>query len=87
MVSIRVQLLKSCCYDNNSIVMADLCQEYLLLFAVLSTFANTHTQMGKPQCKHGLLYLSMSGLFTKFAVSNHNWPVLLCTIDLAAIIL
>ncbi len=37
---------------------------------------HTHTQMGKPQCKpqckHGLLYLSMSGLFTKFAVSNHK---------------
>ncbi len=36
-----------------------------LYTAVLSTFLQ-HTQMGKPQCKHGLLYLS--GFFTKFAV-------------------
>ncbi len=48
--------------------------------AVFSTFATT--QMGKPQCKHGLY---LSGFFTKFADQIKNWLVLLCTIDLAAI--
>ncbi len=43
------------------------------VITVLSTFAtHTHTgkPQGKPQCKHGLLYLS--GFFTKFAVSNQK---------------
>ncbi len=55
--------------------------------AVLSTFATHTQQMGKPQCKpqckHGLLYLSMI-LSLQYQITN--WPVLLCTIDLAAII-
>ncbi len=38
----------------------------------------------KPQCKHGLLYLSGSLLSLQYQITN--WPVLLCTIDLAAII-
>ncbi len=41
-----------------------------LLYSSFKHLCNTHTQMGKPQCKpqckHGLLYLS--GFFTKFAI-------------------